>query len=211
MLQSPLLLPKSKEETGYRQMFLTNLWPDRIFGTPWATRHDSGAVAYSHPCGVVFYTEGKLKLFSSKSRSVCHPKTWFQLCCQPFCYRVGQRARFGVAYHCLCCCFVYPFCLCPCMAHRNIGSNLFFVRLTCCRACVHVSPAGLGSAVRSDKRGLKVFQALLLILRVLDTTVKHGWTMWNFSAPKSMGPRSQDVSSAIIPSRTLILTSIIFS
>ena len=52
---------------------------------------------------------------------------------------------------------------------------------------------------RSDKRGLKVFQALLLILRVLDTTVKHGWTMWNFSAPKSKGPRSQDVSSAIIP------------
>ena len=49
------------------------------------------------------------------------------------------------------------------------------------------SPAGLESAVRSDKRGLKVLQELLLILRVSDTTVKHGRNMWNVSAQKKQG------------------------
>ena len=46
----------------------------------------------------------------------------------------------------------FLFALCPCMAHRNIGSNLFFVCLT---------PAGLGSAVRSNKRVLKVLPNII--------------------------------------------------
>ena len=192
-------------------MFLTNLWPDRTFGTPWATRHDSGAVAYSHPCGVVFYTEGNLKLFSSKSRSVCHPKTWFQLCCQHFCYRVGQRARFGVAYHCLCCCFVSPFCLCPCMAHRNIGSNLFFCAFDLLSSLCPRFTSWPRKCCSQRQAWTEGFSSIIAHLASLGYNRQAWLDHVELQCPKSKGPRSQDVSSAIIPSRTLILTSIIFS